>query len=65
MKQHESQAQREVWAWKEQAAHEVEELSVAEAVKKRLEDALHTTRTLGIPLSNRINITRLPHASNQ
>jgi hypothetical protein len=65
MKQNESHALREVWAWKEQAAHEVEDLSVSEAVKKRLEDALQTTRTLGIPLSSGINLVRLPHASNQ
>ncbi len=65
MKQHESHALHEVWEWKEHAAHEVEDLSIRDAVKKRLEDALRTTQALGIPLSNEINMARLPHASNQ
>ena len=65
MKQTDPQALREVWAWKAQAAHEVEDLPTDEAIKKRLEDALHTTRTLGIPLSNALNIARLPQVSNQ
>jgi hypothetical protein len=65
MKQTDPQALREVWAWKAQAAQEVEDLPTDEAVRKRLEDALQTTRTLGIPLSNVLNMARLPQASNQ
>ena len=65
MKSNDSNALNEVWEWKEKAVREVEHLSTADAIKKRLEDALQTVRKLGIPLSNALYVERLPRASNQ
>lgn len=60
-----SKSLHEVWEWKEKAVREVEHLPTADAIKKRLEDALQTVRELGIPLSHSLHVERLLRASSQ
>jgi len=59
MKTNDSQALCDVWKWKELAYHEVEHLSIEEALKKRLTDSLQTVNRLGLPVSNVLHETPL------
>jgi hypothetical protein len=43
-----AKALREVWEWKEKAYREVEGLELDEALKRRIQDSLETSRKLNI-----------------
>ena len=52
-KNEDPQSLREVWEWKEQAFQEVKGLSVPDALKKRLDDALRTAAAVKSELHER------------
>ena len=54
MKNNVSQALIEVWNWKDQAYHEVEQLPIEQALRKRLEDSLRLVRQLGMTVSDKV-----------
>ncbi len=60
-----SKALQEVWEWKELAYKEVEHLSIAEALTKRLADSLHTVCQLGFPVSEKLHELPMAHVANQ
>jgi len=65
MKNSESQALYDVWKWKEKAYEEVAHLPLHLALKKRLEDSVHTVQQLGLAVSNTLKDVPLTPVAHQ
>jgi len=65
MKNSESQSLDDVWKLKEKAYEEVAQLPLHLALRKRLEDSVHTVQQLGLAASDTLNDVPLTPTAHQ